>query len=321
VEAYDGGNVKRRALVAAAAILVVGALLVSRSPRWALAARTGTDEARTSTDATRSETDAVRTDTETARMNSGAAQAAVSDRLSTSTSAAKDLNASNRGDASREMSGETPREMGRETPAETESSASSRETERSASAAADLQGSGVSDVDPHEALGSKNAPIVMEVFSDFQCPACKTLFTTTNRQLMDNYVSTGKVYLIHRDFPLPMHAHSRVAAQYSRAAAQIGKLEAVEEVLFQTQETWEQSGDVDGTVAKVLSPGEMTKVRALVKGGTLDPAINKDQTLGNGYKVNQTPTTIIHAKGQTFPVVGVVSYDVLHQFLDQLLGQ
>ncbi len=179
----------------------------------------------------------------------------------------------------------------------------------------------VSDIDPHEALGSKSAPIVMEVFSDFQCPACKTLFVGTNRQLMDNYVSTGRVYLIHRDFPLPVHAHSRVAAQYSRAAAQIGKLEPVEEVLFQNQEKWEQSGDVDGTVAGVLSPGEMAKVRALVKGGTLDAAINKDQALGQGYRVNQTPTTIIHYKGQTYPVVGVVSYDVLHQFLDQLLAQ
>src|SRR6266851_6537087 len=64
------------------------------------------------------------------------------------------------------------------------------------------------DVDPHKAFGSKNAPVTMEVFSDFQCPACKTLFTTTNRRLMDDYVSNGKVYLIHRDFPLPMHAHS-----------------------------------------------------------------------------------------------------------------
>jgi protein-disulfide isomerase len=204
-------------------------------------------------------------------------------------------------------------------PRETTHPAPSREAETPT--APDPQTAAVTDIDPHEALGSKNAPIVMEVFSDFQCPACKTLFTTTNRQLMDNYVSTGKVYLIHRDFPLPMHAHSKVAAQYSRAAAQIGKLEAVEEVLFQNQEVWEQSGDVDGTVAKVLSPAEMTKVRALVKAGTLDAAITKDQALGNGYKVNQTPTTIIHAKGQTFPVVGVVSYDVLHQFLDQLLGQ
>src|SRR6201999_5663 len=179
----------------------------------------------------------------------------------------------------------------------------------------------VPDVDPHEALGSKTAPVVMEVFSDFQCPACKSLYDATNRQLMDNYVNTGKVYLIHRDFPLPMHSHSKVAAQYSRAAAQIGKLEAVEDVLFQNQGTWEASGDIDGTVAKVLSPAEMTKVRALVKSGTVDASIAKDQSLGNNtYRVNQTPTTIFHANGQTFPYAGVMSWDILQKFLDQLLG-
>ena len=179
----------------------------------------------------------------------------------------------------------------------------------------------IPDVDPREALGSKSAPIVMEVFSDFQCPACKSLYDATNRQLMDNYVNTGKVYLIHRDFPLPMHSHSREAAQYSRAAAQVGKLEAVEDVLFQNQEKWEASGDVDGTVAKVLTPTEMTKVRALVKSGAVDASIAKDQALGNNtYRVNQTPTTVFHANGQTFPYAGVMSWDILKQFLDQLLG-
>jgi len=176
----------------------------------------------------------------------------------------------------------------------------------------------VADIDPHVARGSKNAPIIMEVFSDFQCPACKTLFATTNRQVMDNYVSTGKVYLIHRDFPLPMHAHSQVAAQYSRAAAQIGKFEPVEQALFDNQEKWEQTGDVDGTVAAVLSPAEMTKIRALVKGGTVNAAIQKDVALGKLYNVNQTPTSVFHAKGQTFPYAGVMSYEILRNFLDQL---
>jgi protein-disulfide isomerase len=180
---------------------------------------------------------------------------------------------------------------------------------------------GVSDIDPHKAFGSKSAPIVMEVFSDYQCPACRTLFLTTNRQLMDDYVSTGKVYLIHRDFPLPMHAHSRVAAQYARAAAEIGKLEPVEKVLFENQDKWEQTGDVDGTVANVLTPAEMNKVRALVKGGTLDALIEKDVQLGQMYRVNQTPTTVFHSKGQIYPYSGVMSWDILHQFLDQLLGQ
>ncbi len=179
----------------------------------------------------------------------------------------------------------------------------------------------VPDVDPHKAFGSKNAPVIMEVFSDFQCPACKTLFITTNRQLLENYVSTGKVYLIHRDFPLPMHAHSRVAARYARAAAQIGKVEPAEQALFENQEKWEQSGDVDGTVAAVLTPAEMTKVRALVKGGTLEPLIDRDYALGQVYRVNQTPTTVFHSKGQTYPYSGVMTYEILKQFLNQLLTQ
>src|SRR5260370_15789326 len=166
----------------------------------------------------------------------------------------------------------------------------------------------LTDVDPHKAFGSKNAPITMEVFSDFQCPACKTLFTTSHRRLMDDYVSTGKVYLIHRDFPLAMHAHSRVAARYARAAAQLGKVEPVEQALFENREKWEQSGDVDGTVATVLSAAEMTKVRALVKGGTLEPLIDKDYALGHTYPVNQTPTTVFHCQSQTYTYSGHTHY-------------
>jgi protein-disulfide isomerase len=183
-------------------------------------------------------------------------------------------------------------------------------------AAATLQ-----DVDPHKAFGSKNAPVIMEEFSDYQCPACKTLYTTTNRLLMDNYVSTGKVYLIHRDFPLTMHAYSRIAARYARAAAEIGKIEPVEQTLFQNQEKWEQTGDVDGAVAAVLSASEMNKVRALVKGGTLDSLIDKDFALGQMYRVNQTPTTVFHCKGQTYPYAGVMTYETMKQFLEQLLSQ
>lgn len=177
------------------------------------------------------------------------------------------------------------------------------------------------EVDPHKAFGSKSAPIAMETFSDFECPACRQFYLNNYRLVMENYVNTGKVYLVERDFPLPVHAYSAVAARYARAAAQIGKFEAVQEALFQNQSSWEQSGDVDGTVAKALTPAEMNRVRALMKNPAINAAIERDKALGQQYAVNQTPTTYIHFKGQTYPVVGVVSYDVLHQFLDQLLAQ
>jgi protein-disulfide isomerase len=181
---------------------------------------------------------------------------------------------------------------------------------------------GISDIDPARAFGSKNAPVVMETFSDFQCPACRLLFLTTTQKVMDNYVNTGKVYLIHRDFPLPMHAYSRVAASYTRAAAHIGRGEEVEQAIFQNQEKWEMNGDIRGTVAAVLSSAEMKKVQALVEARTYEPLIEKDKQLGQLVPVNQTPYTVLHTKtGQTFPVVGFVNYDVLKTFLDQLVAQ
>lgn len=179
---------------------------------------------------------------------------------------------------------------------------------------------GVKDIDPTKAFGSKNAAVVMEVFSDFQCPACKQLFTTTTQRVMDNYVDNNKIYMVHRDFPLPMHAYSRVAASYARAACHIGKCDVVEQAIFQNQEKWEMSGDVKGTVAAVLSPADMKKVQTLVDGGTLESLIDRDRQLGMAVPINQTPTTIIHTRdGQSYPVVGYVSYDVLKTLLDQLV--
>jgi protein-disulfide isomerase len=180
---------------------------------------------------------------------------------------------------------------------------------------------GVADIDPAKAFGSKSAPVVVEIYSDFQCPACKQLFLNTTQKVMDNYVNTGKVYLVHRDFPLPMHAYSRVAASYSRAAAHIGKCEPVEQALFQNQEKWETNGDVKGIVAGVLSPAEMKKVQALVDAKTLEPLIEKDKQIGQILPITQTPTSVFHSKGQNYPYAGTLSYDVLKDFLDQLVAQ
>src|SRR5262249_33725809 len=80
-----------------------------------------------------------------------------------------------------------------------------------------------------KSLGSKNAPIVIEDFSDFQCPVCKVLYEATMEQVIKNYVDTGKVFLVHHDFPLNIHAHSREAARWANAAAAIGKFAPVEQ--------------------------------------------------------------------------------------------
>ena len=193
---------------------------------------------------------------------------------------------------------------------------------KTTAAAPDTQGpitvNGVAAIDPTKSFGSKNAPVIIETYTDFQCPACKQLYTTTLQRVMDNYVDKNQVYMVHRDFPLPMHAYSRVAASYARAACHIGKCDVVEQALFQNQEKWEANGDIKGTVAAVLNPADMKKVQALVDAKTLEPLIDKDKQLGQSVPVNQTPTMVLHTKdGQSIPVVGYVSYEVFKTLLDQ----
>jgi protein-disulfide isomerase len=186
---------------------------------------------------------------------------------------------------------------------------------------ATLKSASQPDITALKSLGTKSAPIRMEVFSDFQCPACRDLYFQTVRPVIDNYVSAGKVYLTHRDMPLPIHQHSRDAARYANAAARVKKMEKVVLALFDNQAKWAADGNIEGVVAAALTRSELNQVRKLVKGGTLDEGIDADVALGNQFRVTQTPTTIITYKGQTYPVVGVVTYNMLKTFLEQLLKQ
>jgi protein-disulfide isomerase len=169
-------------------------------------------------------------------------------------------------------------------------------------------------------MGSKNAPIRLEDFTDFECPACKYLFEHTMKTVREDYVSTGKVYLIHHDFPLAMHKYSKEAAHWADAAAAIGKFEPVASALYAQQETWGASGNIEATVASVLSPAELKKVKALVNTPEIEDAVQRDITLGNQRGVNQTPSMFVTQNGKVIPLPpGPTPYPLLKQYLDYLL--
>jgi protein-disulfide isomerase len=140
--------------------------------------------------------------------------------------------------------------------------------------------------------------------------------------VINEYVNTGKVRLIHRDFPLPQHVHSKTATHYANAAGQIGRYDIVAAQIFKTQPEWEQNGNVDGEVAKVLPPGEMQKVREIVKTDShLDDTVNSDVALANQDHLNQTPTLVIVSKGKRNKIDGNVPFNILKTYFDQLLAK
>jgi protein-disulfide isomerase len=83
-----------------------------------------------------------------------------------------------------------------------------------------------------EMLGSKNAPVTMVEFTDYQCPFCQSFHTQTFGELKKNFIDTGKVRFYSRDLPLDsMHPDAMRAAEAGRCAAAQGQFWALRDVM------------------------------------------------------------------------------------------
>jgi protein-disulfide isomerase len=178
------------------------------------------------------------------------------------------------------------------------------------------------DSDKSKIVGNPNAPVTIEIYSDFECPACRTFHIDTLPQVVKNYVVPGKVRIISREFPLniPEHKYSREAANYATAAARVGKYNAVADALFKTQESWGVSGKVWEVVASVLNAADQKKVQALVKDPGVTGEVQSDVSRGQAAGINGTPTLIVKRGAKPYALSGfALKYDVLSSLLNDLL--
>jgi len=170
-------------------------------------------------------------------------------------------------------------------------------------------------------MGNPKAPIKIEVFSDFQCPACKRFHDEELPLIVKDYVRPGKAYLVYRYFPLPQHIYGRQAAELVCACAQLGKFESAADALFAKQSDWSLDGKLDQTVASVLTPAEQKKVAKLVKDPNVQKPIDHDLAEGRALPVTQTPTVLVTRKSKQLKLSGdgLFTYKWVKATLDDLL--
>jgi protein-disulfide isomerase len=85
-------------------------------------------------------------------------------------------------------------------------------------------------------LGKSDAPVTMVEFSDFQCPFCGQFYTSTFSQLKQQYIDTGKVRLVYKDFPLSqIHPRAEASAIAGQCALSQGKFWEYADQLFTHQ--------------------------------------------------------------------------------------
>ena len=176
------------------------------------------------------------------------------------------------------------------------------------------------DVEKGKIVGSTSAPVRIEVFSDFACPACRVFHQQTLPMILRDYVQTGKAYVVNREFPLAIadHKYSRPAANYAVAAGRLGIYQPVSDVLFQEQQSWNASGQVWETVARVLTPEQQKKVQTIAKDPTVAAAVQKDVDVGTKERIQSTPTIIVSRGAKKYPIPYPVNYNFFRTLVDGL---
>ena len=164
-------------------------------------------------------------------------------------------------------------------------------------------------LDAGRTLGDKNAKVTIVVFSDFQCSYCEKFYNETYKKLVDNYIKTGKVKLVYKDFPLSFHPQAENAAQASRCAQEQGKFWEMHDKLFENQQSLSEVNYKKWAGEMGLNTVQFNQCFDTKK---YAKAVQQDQKDGLAIGVNGTPTFLINGVA----LVGSYPYESFKQSID-----
>ncbi len=146
-------------------------------------------------------------------------------------------------------------------------------------------------------LGDPTAPITMEEYADFQCPACGAFARGTLRQIEDKYVKTGKVKVVFHHFAFIGNESTR-AAEASECANEQGKFWEYYDTLFANQAGENQGAFNDTNLASFAQQLklDMDNFNTCMKEDRYLSKVTADSNDAQSRGVSQTPTLFINGK-------------------------
>jgi protein-disulfide isomerase len=168
-------------------------------------------------------------------------------------------------------------------------------------------------------LGSKDAPLTMVEFTDFQCPYCQRFHVQTFAELKKNYIDTGKMRFVSRDLPLDFHPNAMQAANAGRCAGEQGKFWELRDIMNSNPEKLD-IGSLAGYAQDLKL--DVAAFRSCVESGKYKDKIQNDIQLAEKVGASGTPAFVI---GKSTPdgvdgevVVGALPYSMFDQKLKEM---
>ena len=170
------------------------------------------------------------------------------------------------------------------------------------------------------ALGEAGAPVTVEVWSDFQCPACATFTQRMEPLVVNDYVRGGQVRLVYRDMSF-LGPESLSAAIAARVAAEHNLFWPYHDYLFVNQVPQHDVGNFSQARLEAIATAIGLDLEAF-RAGQSDPGIIQAVTdvdrQAQAIAIVSTPTIVVG--DQRFTGVPA-TYAELKQVIDAALAE
>ena len=172
-------------------------------------------------------------------------------------------------------------------------------------------------------LGNPNAPITMVEFGDYQCTFCSKFFHETENPIITNYIKTGKVKVLFKDFIIL--GQDSINAANAAHCANDQKLFWEYHSMLYNNWAGENTGWADLThlheFANTLGL-DMDVFSTCMSDLKWNELVNLSSKDGQKLGVSGTPTFfVIDQNNDVIKIVGAQHYDVFKQIFDSVLDE
>lgn len=173
--------------------------------------------------------------------------------------------------------------------------------------------------------GNPDAELTIIEFSDFQCPFCARFYDQTLPLIEQEYISTGKVNFVYRDFPLQIHQNAVPAHMAAECADEQGAFWPYHDVLFEMQKEWE-SVPSEAIVAILVQYAhdlglDATSLESCLSSAALAEEIQNDYQDGVQYGVRGTPAFFIGNESDGYVLIsGAQPFAAFQNAIESGLG-
>ena len=173
--------------------------------------------------------------------------------------------------------------------------------------------------DPY--IGNPKAPVTIYYFFDYQCPFCKQNELQTMPEILKNYVDTGKVKIVYKDFEF-LGPDSITVGEWARAVWQLypNQFQAWHDAIFQNEGTensgWVTTANLTKYTQTVPGIDASAIIAAVAKNkAAYDSAMSADKAQAQSVGIQGTPSLVI---GNQL-VVGALPYSNISAAIDAVI--